>query len=395
MVGLLQLFVVEVRQAARALASAGNPLIDAVVVATASPDRICPALAPEVAARLGLGKVAAYDINSACSGFVYGLATASGLIYAGIARHVLLIGAEAFTTMVNPNDRNTRPIFGDGAGAVVLRVGDNDEAGAFGPFDLGSDGELPDLLSIAAGGSRQRSLNGLGHENIAVEDWYLKMDGPKVYGQAVTRMTESAQRVLKHVGWTCDDIDWFVGHQANARILRTVGFELGLPDNKVADNIARVGNTVTASIPLLLNELATNGPYANVFRKMEADHALPVPLVRHAVRRRKQRSVLAQHLADLARGPRVGEALHAGGVGIKARGKAATRCPEVAQQRVKHVSGHGQIGGITCERPRVHIHPGKLGVVVEHLLKVRHQPCSVRGVATPEVDTVTRRRDRP
>lgn len=244
---------------ARALKSAGYPSIDAVVVATASPDRICPAIAPEVATRLGLGTVAAYDINSACSGFVYGLATAAGLIGAGIARHVLFIGAEAFTTMVNPDDRNTRPIFGDGAGAVVLRVGSADEPGALGAFDLGSDGEWPDLLSINAGGSRQRSSSGLGHGELALEDWYLKMDGAKVYSHAVSRMTESARRVLARAKWSCDDIDWFVGHQANVRILNTIGYELGLPDDKIAVNIGRVGNTVTASVPLLLTELADAG----------------------------------------------------------------------------------------------------------------------------------------
>ncbi|MFM0185974.1 ketoacyl-ACP synthase III [Paraburkholderia nemoris] len=246
----------------RALASAGNPPIDAVVVATASPDRICPAVAPEVATRLGLGKVAAYDINSACSGFVYGLATASGLIASGIARHVLFIGAEAFSTMVNPNDRNTRPIFGDGAGAVVLRSGHADEDGALGPFDLGSDGELPDLLSIDAGGSRQRSSNGLGHGELAIEDWYLKMDGTKVYGHAVARMTESARCVLGKAGLGYDDVAWFVGHQANVRILNTIGYELGFPSDRIAVNIGKVGNTVTASIPLLLTELAAGGKLA-------------------------------------------------------------------------------------------------------------------------------------
>lgn len=244
---------------ARALASAGAPLIDAVVVATTSPDRICPAVAPEVAAKLGLGKVAAYDIMSACSGFIYGLATASGLISAGIAHHVLLICAEAFTTFVNPNDRTTWPIFGDGAGAVVLRKGRDDELGALGCFDLGSDGELSDLLAIPAGGSRQRSASGFAHGVLAAEDWYLRMDGLAVYSQAVARMTRSTQVVLNHAGWTYDEMDWFVWHQANLRILRTVAGELGLPDSKVAVNIDRLGNTLAASIPLLLNELAGRG----------------------------------------------------------------------------------------------------------------------------------------
>jgi 3-oxoacyl-[acyl-carrier-protein] synthase III len=243
---------------ARALLSAATAHVDAVVVATASPDRLCPALAPEVAVKLKLGQVAAYDINSACSGFVYGLATASGLICAGIARRVLLIGAEAFTTMVNPADRNTRPIFGDGAGAMVLRAGDDGEDGAFGPFDLGSDGEFPDLLSIAAGGSRQRASNGLGHGEVPLEDWYLRMDGTKVYSHAVARMTQSSRRVLDKAGWGSDDVRWFVGHQANVRILQSVAYELGLPDDRVASNIERVGNTVTASIPLLANDLAAS-----------------------------------------------------------------------------------------------------------------------------------------
>jgi 3-oxoacyl-[acyl-carrier-protein] synthase-3 len=107
----------------KALKSAPDAKIDAVIVATTSPDRLCPAVAPEVATKLGLGQVAAYDINSACSGFIYGLATANGFISSGLAHNVLLIGSEAFTTLVNPVDRVTRPIFGDGAGAVVLRKG--------------------------------------------------------------------------------------------------------------------------------------------------------------------------------------------------------------------------------------------------------------------------------
>lgn len=251
-----------IKAGARALASAGVAKVDAVVVATASPDRLCPALAPEVATKLGLGKAAAYDINSACSGFVYGLATVAGLIYAGIARQVLLIGAEAFSTMVNPDDKNTRPIFGDGSGAMVLRVGEEGEAGAFGPFDLGSDGEFPDLLSIAAGGSRQRSETGLGHSAVALEDWYLKMDGTKVYSHAVARMAESSRRVLDRAGWGCQDLRWFIGHQANVRILQTVAYELGLADDRIAVNIDRVGNTVTASIPLLVHDLISKGRLA-------------------------------------------------------------------------------------------------------------------------------------
>lgn len=249
-----------IKAGARAIASAGGPRVDAVVVATTSPERICPAVAPEVAAALGLGDIAAYDMTSACSGFVYGLATASGLIAAGIADTVLLIGAEAFTTFVDPDDRSTRPIFGDGAGAIVLRRGEADELGALGCFDLGSDGARSDLLAIPAGGSRQRSASaGLGHATVAPGEFYLHMDGRAVYEQAVARMSASAQRVLDRTQWSMEQVDWFVGHQANVRILQTVAFELGLDTEKVAVNIERLGNTLTASIPLLFNDLALRG----------------------------------------------------------------------------------------------------------------------------------------
>ncbi|MFE7302204.1 beta-ketoacyl-ACP synthase III [Streptomyces sp. NPDC057579] len=249
-----------VEAGAKALKSAGHSAVDAVVVATTSPDRLCPAVAPEVAERLGLGTVAAFDLTSACSGFVYGLATAAGLIASEAADTVLFIGAEAFTTLVNPADRTTAPIFGDGAGAVVLRRGEPEEPGALGPFDLGSDGSRADLLAIPAGGSRQRSANGgPGHDAVPAEDWYLRMMGRPLYQQAVERMTRSAETALKKAGWTVDDVDWFVGHQANVRIVRAVAEELAMPEERTAVNIDRVGNTLAASIPLLLNDLAADG----------------------------------------------------------------------------------------------------------------------------------------
>ena len=249
-----------IKAALKALKSAGEPQIDVVIVATTSPDRLCPAVAPEVATRLELGAIAAYDINSACSGFIYGLATANGLITSRVARTVLLIGSEAFTTLVNPADRVTRPIFGDGAGAMVLRQGEEEQPGALGPFDLGSDGGLADLLTIPSGGSRQRSAAaGLGHDTVPTADWYLRMDGPAIFSQAVARMTQSARAVLQCAQWSCSDIDWFVGHQANIRILQMVGYELGLPENRIAANIDRTGNTLTASLPLLVNDMIHRG----------------------------------------------------------------------------------------------------------------------------------------
>jgi 3-oxoacyl-[acyl-carrier-protein] synthase III len=145
-----------VEAGARALKSAGGGDVDAVIVATTTPDRVCPSTAPEVAARLGLPQVAAFDVAGACAGFVYGLATGSGLLAVGAASRVLLIGAETMTRMIDPDDRTTAVLFGDGAGAVVLRPASaDDEPGSVGPFDLGSDGDLAELLVVPAGGSRR------------------------------------------------------------------------------------------------------------------------------------------------------------------------------------------------------------------------------------------------
>lgn len=143
----------------RALKSAGDDRVDAVVLATTTPDQPCPATAPQVAARLGLGHVPAFDVAAVCSGFLFGLASAEGLIAAGIAERVLLIAADAFTTIINPEDRTTAVIFADGAGAVVLRAGEAAEPGAIGRHILGSDGELSHLIEVPAGapGSARRA----------------------------------------------------------------------------------------------------------------------------------------------------------------------------------------------------------------------------------------------
>ncbi|MCP9979074.1 hypothetical protein [Actinomadura madurae] len=141
-----------VEAGARALKSAGGGPADAVVLATATPDRPCPGTAPDVATRLGLWSAAAFDVAAVCSGFVYALAAGTGLIGAGIVGRVLVIGADVFSSILDPGDRATSVIFGDGAGAVVLRPGEPDEPGALGPFDLGSDGSGADLITVRAAG---------------------------------------------------------------------------------------------------------------------------------------------------------------------------------------------------------------------------------------------------
>ncbi len=238
-----------------ALKSAGCGDVDSVIVATTTPERLCPATAPQVAARLGLAGIAAHDVSAVCTGFLYGLATAAGQIATGVAERVLLIGAEAFSTIINPADRETAVIFGDGAGAVVLRAGAADEPGAVGPCVLGSDGDLSDLIMVPAGGSGQRASGLAAHP----DDYYFQMRGRDVYRHAVERTTEAAGAALERAGWRAEDVDRLVPHQANARICAAIAERLGIPPERQASNIERVGNTAAASIPLLLTEDSARG----------------------------------------------------------------------------------------------------------------------------------------
>ncbi|MDT0485641.1 MULTISPECIES: beta-ketoacyl-ACP synthase III [Streptomyces] len=235
-----------------ALASAGQEHVDAVIVTTTTPDRSCPATAPLVASRLGLAGAAAFDVGAVCTGFVYGLAAAASLITAQVADSVLLIGADTYSTIVDPHDRTNAIIFGDGAGAVVLRAGHADERGAVGHFDLGSDGTGEELIMVAAGGSRQRSTPGPAEP----QDRHFTMRGKEVYRHAVTRMAASARATLTLADRKVDEVDHLVPHQANLRILRTVADDLGLPAERLVTNVESVGNTGAASIPLALADAA-------------------------------------------------------------------------------------------------------------------------------------------
>ncbi|MGI5472506.1 beta-ketoacyl-ACP synthase III [Streptomyces sp. CA-132043] len=242
----------------RALRSAGSPRVDAVLVATMTPDHPSPATAPEVATRLGLGDVAAFDLGAMCAGFVYGLGVASGLIAGRAAERVLLIGAEVMTSVVDPQDRSVAVLFADGAGAVVLRAGTPDEPGAVGRVVLGSDGARGELLKISGGGSRERRS---GRPPVPGGE-YLRMRGREIFRQAVERMTDSSRAALEDAGWKSGDVDGLVAHQANARILAALGAELDIPAERQLSNIAHTGNTGAASIPLLLAEAAGTGRLA-------------------------------------------------------------------------------------------------------------------------------------
>ena len=244
-----------VEAASRALKASGDPFVDTVIVATTTPDRPLPGTAPTVAWRLGLSGAGAFDVGAVCTGFVYALATAAGLIAAGVSRRALVVGADTFSSLLDPQDPGTAVLFGDGAGAVVLRAGEPGEWGALGPFDLGSDGEGVDLITVPAGGSQQR-LSGVPP---ADGDQYFQMAGSVVFRSAVERMAASSRAVLDRAGWQVSDVRWLVSHQANARILRYLADELRMSEDRVVNAIARYGNTAAASVPLALADAAADG----------------------------------------------------------------------------------------------------------------------------------------
>ncbi|MFJ3707381.1 beta-ketoacyl-ACP synthase 3 [Streptomyces sp. NPDC090053] len=233
----------------------GHPEVDALVLATATPDHPCPATAPAVAARLGLGTVAAVDVSAVCSGFVYGLAYAQGLVAAGVAGRVLLAGADTYSTWLDPDDRGPGVVFGDGAGAALVAAGPAGAPGELLGFDLGSDGTGYDLITVAGGGSRARASaapHGPG-------DGYFRMRGGPVYQHAVERMTGSCRALLAKVGWEPDQVDHFVPHQANARILSAVAERVGIDPARCVTHLDRVGNTGAASLPLALADADARG----------------------------------------------------------------------------------------------------------------------------------------
>jgi 3-oxoacyl-[acyl-carrier-protein] synthase III len=213
--------------------------VDHVIVSTFTADRVTPGLAPEVARVIGADRAAAVDLNAACAGFLYGLDQAAALVESGRASVVLVCGAEALSRVTDHDDRSTAVLFGDGAGAVVVAGGDL-ELG-IGGFVLGADGAQADLLYA------ERDAR------------VLRMQGSDVYRHAVRRMTAASREALGRAGKTVDDIDLFVAHQANVRIIETAAIELGIPREKVMVNVDRVANTSSASIPLALEQAEREG----------------------------------------------------------------------------------------------------------------------------------------
>lgn len=227
--------------------------VAAVVVATTSPDRPCPGTAPSVASRLGMTGVAALDVQAVCAGFVYGLGVAQGLIAAGTADSVLVIGTDTLSLSVDPDDP-TSMLFGDGAGAVVLRSGRCEEPGALGTCVLGSDGDGRDLITVRGGGSEERSQAGG-----ASADPYMRLEGREVFWRAVEHMASASRAALDAAGWKPEEADRIVAHQANARILTMLAQRLGVTADRALSNIEQVGNTSAASIPILLDHASRAG----------------------------------------------------------------------------------------------------------------------------------------
>ncbi|MFE7077736.1 beta-ketoacyl-ACP synthase 3 [Streptomyces sp. NPDC057620] len=226
--------------AAQALTSWKARPVQALILATTTPDAQIPATAPAVAARLNLTGIAAFDLAAACTGFLYALAAAAGLIASRTADAVLVIGADRMSLLPAPGDRTTRPLFADGAGAVVLRRGSATEAGALGPVVLGSDGTHGDLLAVPHGG-------------------HLRMQGPPLFRHAVDRMCAASTHAVRLAGRRPEDVDRLVPHQANARITAAVGRRLGIGADRQVDTIEHTGNTSAASIPLALAQATVQG----------------------------------------------------------------------------------------------------------------------------------------
>jgi 3-oxoacyl-[acyl-carrier-protein] synthase-3 len=228
--------------------------LDMILVATVTPDMVFPSTACILQDRLGARRAGALDVAAACSGFIYALGLADGLVRTGTARTVLVIGAETLTKVVNWQDRNTCVLFGDGAGAVVVRA-DEGDAGILSTH-LYADGSRGSVLMLPGGGSRHPVSQAVVDAGLAK----MQMNsGNEVFKLAVRAMEDAALTALKKHGFEVSDVDHLISHQANLRIITALGQRLGVPDQKVIVNIQKVGNTSAASIPIALDAAVRDG----------------------------------------------------------------------------------------------------------------------------------------
>jgi 3-oxoacyl-[acyl-carrier-protein] synthase-3 len=236
---------------ARAGVQAGE--LDTIVLSTATPDRLLPATAVELQAALGATRAAAFDLSAACSGWLYGLSVAEGMIMSGASETALVVGAEKMSSIVDWQDRATCVLFGDGAGAAVLKRSKQGK-GILSSF-MRSDGTLAELLYRPDGGA----TTPLSAEVLEGRTHYVKMAGREVFKHAVRMMAEAADRALDGAKLTGNDVDLLIPHQANVRIIEATAKHAGIPMDKVFVNVDRYGNTSSASIPIALDEAIESG----------------------------------------------------------------------------------------------------------------------------------------
>jgi 3-oxoacyl-[acyl-carrier-protein] synthase-3 len=240
----------------RAMASAGVTAaeLDAIVLATASPDRLLPSTACDLQALLGAENAAAFDIGAACPGFVYALTVAEGLIASGQSQTVLVVGAEKLSAITDFQDRSTAILFGDGAGAAIVRRSSRPGRGILATF-IKSDGRLAPLLYRPGGGS----ADPISERVVCERSHYMKMAGREVFKAAVRTMADACDEALLRAGVTADQVDLLVPHQANLRIIEAIAKHAGFPMSRVMVNVERYGNTSSASIPLALEQAVAEG----------------------------------------------------------------------------------------------------------------------------------------
>jgi 3-oxoacyl-[acyl-carrier-protein] synthase III len=240
--------------AREALATAGleGSQIDLIIVATVTPDMAFPSTGAILADLLGAPEAAAYDLSAGCTGFMYAVAQAYGMLAGGLSQKALVVGGDVLSKILDWSDRSTAVLFGDGAGAVVLeRVGD----GGFLGFELGADGSGGPQLYLPAGGSRAPA----SAETVAEKQHFVRMNGREVFKFATRVLVSSAEAVLAECGRTIDEVDVYVPHQANVRIIEYALDKLGIPEDKVVIDVDRYGNTSSGSIPLALADAKADG----------------------------------------------------------------------------------------------------------------------------------------